>query len=90
MLFIRNFQTTLEAPGTLAAGAKIQHLHTLFHGEVLLKLGMLYIQVGGTTLEHLKYNLLGLGTYVFLVNVPSKKICAMRSRNKKPHSLKVR
>ena len=32
LLFIHNFNTTLEEPGTLKAGANIQYLHTLLRG----------------------------------------------------------
>ena len=34
LLIIRNFNITLEASGTLLAGAKIQHICTLVRGEV--------------------------------------------------------
>ena len=35
LLFMRSFNMTLAASGTLEAGVKVQYLHTLFHGEVL-------------------------------------------------------
>ena len=35
LLFIFNFNMTIEASGTLKSGAKIQYLCTLVHGEAL-------------------------------------------------------
>ena len=35
LLFRRNFDMNLAAPGTLVTGAKIQYLFTLVHGEAL-------------------------------------------------------
>ena len=65
LLFIRHFQMTLEATGTLAAGAKIQHICTLVSGEALLKLDTLSSEVKITTSQNLKPIILVLGTYFF-------------------------
>ena len=62
LLFIKNFNMTLEASGMLNSGAKIQYLHTLVHGEVLRQFDTLYADVGSTTSENLKYIILGLST----------------------------
>ena len=35
LLFVRNFNMTLTATGTMEMDAKIQYICTLFHGEVL-------------------------------------------------------
>ena len=35
LLFVCNFNVTLEASGTLKAGVKVQYLHTLVRGEAL-------------------------------------------------------
>ena len=37
LLFVRNFNMTLAALGTLEAGTKYQYLHTLVRGEALRK-----------------------------------------------------
>ena len=63
LLFIRNFQMTPEASGTLASGAKIQYLCTLVHDKSLCQLGTLSAEVEITTSEHLKSIILGLGTH---------------------------
>ena len=67
MLFIRKFSMTLEALVTLVAGAKIQYLPMLVHGETLCHFEMLSDEVGNTTSENLKSIILGLGTSFFLL-----------------------
>ena len=54
LLFVRNFQMTLEASGTLTSGAKIQHLHTLVCGEVLCQLDIFSVGVGSNISVNLK------------------------------------
>ena len=49
LLFIRNSNMTLEASGTLAAGAKIQYLCTLAYGEVLRQFDTFFSEVESTT-----------------------------------------
>ena len=61
-LFIRNFNNTLKASGTLLDGAKIQYLCTLLCGEALQKFDTFYAEVGSMTSENLKSDILGLGT----------------------------
>ena len=73
LLFVRNFQMTLEASGTLTSGAKIQHLHTLVYGEALRQLDTLSIEVGSTTTDHLILIILVLCQYFPPVNTLSKK-----------------
>ena len=61
LLFIRNLQTTLEASGTVAAGAKTRYLCTMIHGEALSQLDTLSAEAVSNTSEHLKSIILGLG-----------------------------
>ena len=42
LFFMRNFNMTLAASGTLEAGAKIQDLHTIFRREALRQFDLLY------------------------------------------------
>ena len=49
LLFIRNFNMTLEASGMLAANKNIQYLHMLVRGEVLHQFDTLSSEVGSTT-----------------------------------------
>ena len=53
---------TLEASGKIAAGAKIQYICTIVHGEALHQLGKLSADVASSTSDNLKSNLLDLGT----------------------------
>ena len=85
LLSIHKFQTTLEAPGTLDDGAKIQYLCMIVHGEALNKLDMLSVGVGIATTEHLNLIILGLGTYFFTVIAMSKQKCVMRHGMMNPH-----
>ena len=62
LLFIKNFNMTLEASGMLNSGAKIQYLHTLVHGEVLRQFDTLSAEVGSATSEKLTSIILVLGT----------------------------
>ena len=89
MLFVRYFQMTLEASGTLSAGAKTQYLCALVHIETLCQLDTLSIEVGSMTSEHLKLIILVLVTYFPPVNAMSKQKRAMRRGMRKLHSLKA-
>ena len=73
LLFVQNFQMTLEGSEERAAGTNIQYYCTLLHGEALHQLDTLSVEVGSTTSENLKIIVLVLGTYSFLVNALSKK-----------------
>ena len=53
LLFIGNFQMTLEASATIASGANIHYLCTLVRGEALVHIDMLSAEVVSTTSEHL-------------------------------------
>ena len=66
LLFVRNFQMTLEDSGALAASAKMQYIFTLLHGGALRQLDILSVEVGNTTTTHLNRIILILYTYFFL------------------------
>ena len=67
LLFVHNFQMDIKASGMIAASANIQYLLTLLRGEALHQPGMLFVEVGSTTIAHLNHIILGLGTYFFLL-----------------------
>ena len=46
LLFIHNFNITIEASGTLKYGANIQYLHTLVRGEALRQFDTFSAEVG--------------------------------------------
>ena len=48
LLFIRNFNMTLAATGTLEMGANIHYLRTLFQGEALHRFYLLSADVENT------------------------------------------
>ena len=60
LLFVRNFQMTFEAPGTLATSANICYIHTLLCGKSLCQLDTFSVEVGSTTIAHLNFIILGL------------------------------
>ena len=89
-MFIKNFNTTLEASGTLAPGANIQHLHTMVLGEALCQLDTLSSEVGSNTQENLTSIILCVGYVLFPVNaLPIQHNTIFRGR-RKLNSLKVR
>ena len=90
LLFIQNYQITLDELGTLATGTNIQYLCILLHGEAIHQLETLSVEVGSLTIEHLNRIILGFGTYLFPVNVLSKKKRAMHRIMRDPGKLKVR
>ena len=47
LLFVRNFNMTLAASGTLAKSAKVNYSRTLVHGEVLRQFYLLSDDVEG-------------------------------------------
>ena len=89
MLFISNFQMTLEPSVTLAAGAKIQYLCMLLCGKAISQIDTLFAEVGSTTLYHLKSIILGLSMY-FLYQCNVKTKAWVRRRIRKPRGLKVK
>ena len=89
MIFIWNFQTTLEALGTLAASANIYYMYTLLRGVDLRQPNTFYVEVVSKTIPHVQNIILGLGTYFFPVNALSKQNRTMRRGTNKPRSLEV-
>ena len=49
LLFILNFNMTIEVQGTLKSGAKIQYILTMLHGEVLRQFYTLSAEVESAT-----------------------------------------
>ena len=90
LLFIRNFQLIVKAPGVLASSTKIQHVCTLLHGEALHQLGNLCVEVGSMTTTHLNHIVLGLGTYFLPIHVLSKQKRAICHGMRKRRELKVK
>ena len=90
LLFVRNFNMTLKASGTLQSGANIQYLCMIFFGGALCKCDMLSSDSESSTPLTLEAIILGLGMYFFPVYVMSKQNRAMRRVMRKPLGLKVR
>ena len=68
LLFISNFNLTLETSGMLLDRVNFQYLCTLVSGEALLQFDTLLYEVEITISENLKSIILGFGTYFFPVN----------------------
>ena len=62
LLFVRNFQMTIEVSGKIASGSKIQYICTLVRGKYLRQLETLSVKLESTTTENLTLIILGLGT----------------------------
>ena len=90
MLFIRNFNMTLAASGTLEEGVMYQYLSTLFRREALHQFELLSADVKGTETLNADYIIRGLAQYFPLVNSLSKKKRTMHNGMKKIRSLTVR
>ena len=73
LLFVHNFNMTLEASGTLDTAEKFQYLCTLVCGETL-QFNTLYSDVESSTLLTVEAIILGLGTYFFLLILYQSKI----------------
>ena len=58
-LFIRNFQITIQASGTITTGTMIWYMLTLVRGKALRQLNTLSVDLGSTTSEYLKAIILG-------------------------------
>ena len=67
LLFIRNFNMTLAATGTLDMDAKIQHICTLVRGEELRQFDLLSADVENTEDLNVNYHSKGLVLYFFPV-----------------------
>ena len=53
LLFTKKINMTLDALGTLASNAKLQHICTILHGEAIHQFYTLCDLVGSTTMKHL-------------------------------------
>ena len=84
LLFVKSFQMTLEASGTIFAGSNIHYLYMLINGEALHQIDTFSSEVGITTPEQFKTIILNLGTYFFLLMCCPKKH-AMRRGTRKSH-----
>ena len=73
LLFVRNFNMTLVASGTLEAGAKYQYLSTLIRGEALRQFDSLSADVEIAETLNVDYIIKGLAQYFFPVNFLSKR-----------------
>ena len=60
LLFIRNFNMTLAASGSLEAGAKYQYLCILVREEALCLFYSFSVDVGGTEILNIDYIIRGL------------------------------
>ena len=72
LFFVRNFNMTLLASGTLEAGAKYQYLRTLVCGEALRQFDSLSADIEGTETLNTDYIIRGLAQYFPPVNFLSK------------------
>ena len=88
LLFVRNFNMTLAASGTLETVANIQNLRTLVFSEALCQFDSFSAEVKSTDTLDVEYIIKGLAFYFTPVNLLKKK--TMRCRMKKPRGLKVR
>ena len=77
LLFIRNFNMTIDASEKIVPSAKIKYFCMLVHEEDLCRFDMFSTEVGSTTSENLKSIILGLGTYFFLlIRCKKREQCA--------------
>ena len=90
MFFVRHFNTTPAASGTLEIYAKVQYLHTLVSGELLCWFHLLSAGVEGTNPLTVKNYYFWVGCLIFPVNQISKKKSAMCSGMRNPHRFKVK
>ena len=89
LLFVRNFNTTLAASGTMDADAKFQYLCTLVHREALHKFDSLSADVESTETLDVDYIIRGLAQQFPPLNSLPKQKHAMRRGMKKTCSLTV-
>ena len=75
LLFVWNFQVTLNTSGTIASSLKIHYLHTLLRGESVRQIDMLSIELESTTISHLNSIFLGLSMHFSLVIYCQIKVC---------------
>ena len=79
---------TLAASGMLEAGAKVQYLHTLVHGEVLCHFDSFSADMESTNPLTVENIVKGLVLYFFSENSLSKLKRVMRRGTRKPCGLK--
>ena len=72
LLFVRNFNMTLAASGTLEAGAKYQYLCTVLCGEVLNRFDLLSTDVESAETLNVNYIIRSLSQYFPPLNSLSK------------------
>ena len=89
-MFVRNFNMTLAASGTLEAGAKFQYLRTFVRGKDLHQFDFSSADVEITKTLDVDYIIRGLVYYFPPVNLISKTEALKLPWNEKPCSLTVR
>ena len=89
-MFVRNFNMTLAASGTLEAGAKYQYLRTIVCREALRKFDSFFYDVEGTETLNVDYTIRGLSQYSSYINYISKQKRTMCRGIKKLRSITVR
>ena len=89
LLFVRNFNMTLAAPGTLEAGAEIQYLCTPFRGELLCQFDYFSADVESTQTLNVEDVIKGLAHYFYPIHSLFKKNTMCR-RMKKTRALTER
>ena len=76
-MFVRNFNTTLAASGTLEADTKVEYLCTLVYREALRHFNLLSAYVESTKTFNIEDIVKGLAQYTPPVNKLSKQKHAM-------------
>ena len=90
LMFVRNFNMTLAASGTLEADTKFQYLSTLVRGEDLSQFESFSADVESTQNLHVYEIIKDLAQYFPPVNSLLKQKRAMRRGTNKPRALTVR
>ena len=85
LLFVQNFNITINASVMLASNKKLQYLRNLIHGEELSQYYNLCAQFRSTTMAHLNPFILGIGTYFFTFNALSKPKRVVQRGTRKSH-----
>ena len=89
-MIVQNLKITLKASGTLAANEKLHYLRNILCGEALPQFDKFCVKVESKTMVYFNRFILGLGAYIFPVNVLSKKKRVMRHRTRNLLKLKLR
>ena len=69
ILFQNNYQVTLKTSVSIAAGEKIQYLHTLLCGEAFCEFEIICEHIHNSNITRLNHILLFLDTYFSLLNL---------------------